>query len=674
MQHDAAKRRREAKRVRDGWRQLSRWTPRDPGLCAVEFGHVPIRIAIRDPADGVEARSSIGKEEARERLRRVLIAWPTERKRLAIEADTGIGKTHAAVELCAAHACGTEAGAVLYVVHDCDRVEAMVAKIREAILRAGGNAAAVTDLLGRQALHPEIGEDWAERRFGCKNVVLARRFGARGRQVQREVCRGCPCKSECRVNGYLGHTEDALRARILVTTMAKLRGLSERLWKHAARVICDEDVMPGLLQEFWVVGGDLRRALRWIRQRARAIHKGPGSRDLTAALPLIEGALVALKNPMPDGAQALINLLPTDCEQLATEEGLRELKRAMPCISHRDRSGGRTKVYGDRFPAPWERLRPGSAPRQVWGRFISAYIADVEAGNAVRTATVRVVPSKRPGRLGRIHCLRFDLRTIQKLRDRPLLLLDATLHPAISPVLEVERETIRYDQGRTIVQTLSRLLGSSDLCVGSGGTSRLTVHGQRAIAQIAAWIDGHHAYVLCRKGLLPLLQVEASRYTELRRTEFVTVKRERGWNAKVRADRFVVLGRYAKNGDACLREARALRSVFAQLTGSTREIDALERAAGPEVFRGRGAPLLYRGELVERVSGGPRDRLAALLQDSDRLATVSQFIGRDRTGTALVLLYRGDPTIAADGLVDARDLPAATPAADRVLVGGRTRV
>ena len=271
-------------------------------------------------------------------------------------------------------------------------------------------------------------------------------------------------------------------------------------------------------------------------------------------------------------------------------------------------------------------------------------------------------PTPKRATPARLKVERIDTRAVRHLRSRPLLLLDATLHPALAPLLDLDHVVVGYDQGRSVVQVLTSLLMLPSLREGENSSWRLTKMGCWVVSALAAWFAGRKGYVLCRKALRPLFEREASRYYELRRVEFVTVWRERGWDADPDARVFAVVGRYAKNADACIREAHALRSVHRQVTGSTEQLDALESAPRAQPFRGRGCVLLYRGEPVERVTTAIADPLAAALQDADRIAVVRQFIGRDRVGRSFVLLLRGDPTIPSDALVEDIDLATALPA------------
>jgi len=658
MPRSAESMRATAKRVRDLFTEVSPWGPQATGAAPrVDLGRLPIRIALRPESDAIEPRSSETKEDARVRLGAIAGSWPAT-PRLAIEADTGLGKTTLAVRRCAEHATGAPlvAKAILYVAHDRARVEQVVPMLRDEVARRGGDPAHVADLLGRQPVRFDKGEAWG-RRFGCGDPVRVGRFGKRQRRVAEEVCTHCELRAECEQFGYVAHTAQAKRARVLVTTVAKLAQLSDALWDKIGAVIGDEDILPGLLGEEFVLRRDLTRAIAYLRRAERRERRGPRMATLYKMLPLLEGARDALATHRGAATPALLDLLPADCERFATD-GIREMTAALPRVRTR-KADPPTYRYGERLPAPWERYDDTRTPRQAYGRFLGALMADIRAGDCARAGTVRVVRGR--GKKARIRISRFDHRTIQRLRERPLLLLDATMHPAVEAVLDVHRETIRYEQGRKVVQVLTTSMWRDELSERVGGRLRLTWRGRRALAQAAAWINGHYGYVFCRKSLKPLLVAEAARYLELRHTEFVTPKRERGWNARPEADAFVVLGRYAKDLGACLVEARALRSVVRQLNGTTDALAALKRRRSAETFRGRGVPLRYHGEIVERALAAVDDSLAAYLQDADRIATVRQFVGRDRAGVSYVLLLRGDPTIGADALVAATDLAVATP-------------
>ncbi len=678
MLPDAATRKRRcASDVRRAWSALSRWGSPEPGAVpTVDLGRCPIRQAIRDPAEAVEERPSTTKEEGRVGLKDLVESWPATRARLAIEGDTGIGKTTSAVERCVRHAAGELGlgGAVLYVVHDLATVEAVLARLRVEAARHGVPPTAISDLLGRQGIDVEAGRGWSSTRFGCMKPRDVRRYGSRGRRVQVEVCKTCEHEAACKARGYIGHTRRAGKARVIVTTMAKLGELSKQLWKKIGAVVCDEDAVPGLQREGSVLRADLARAARYIRGRRRESPHAPRTLALAAVLPLVEAIRDLLQSPDGPGPQELVLRLPDSCERFSTDEGLRELAQVMPRVPQGTSPGRRASRFEPLAPAEWERATPGRAPRQIWGRFLAALTNDLGIGDGRRTATIRLIPPRRKGGPARLHVQSFDLRTVMMLRERPLLVLDATLHPAIAPLLDVARHVLRYDQGRTILQVLGPLGRLPDLCVRTSSGWRLTTAGRRVVARLAGRFDGRHGYILCRPGLAELLQQEAARYYELRRAQVVTVKRERGWDADARAVVFAIVGRYAKNGEACEREAHALRSIMMKLTGSTAGLDSLVPPARAQIFRGRGKPLRYVGELVERVTMVPADPLAATLQDADRIATVRQFIGRDRTGGAEILLLRGDPTVGADALADARDLPVAVPADERRLVGGRTCV
>jgi len=149
-------------------------------------------------------------------------------------------------------------------------------------------------------------------------------------------------------------------------------------------------------------------------------------------------------------------------------------------------------------------------------------------------------------------------------------------------------------------------VGPAELCQGSRGLqasdrARQTLRG--AGRRLREWRYGLHpgSEVAC-----PLLTQEARRYTELRRVTFVTPKKERGWDADPRARVFVVLGRYAKNGEACEREARALLASGSRRRGKHGPPGRFGAARRAEPFQGRGAPVRYVGELVERLSKGPK--------------------------------------------------------------------
>lgn len=659
-----------ADRVRSRWLRLSRWGPIRPGEPpCVAMGKKPIRPAIRDPIEATEEVATGPMDRARDLLGGLVASWPAKRPRLAVQADTGTGKTHAALDRCARHVVGGIGvkGAILVVVHSLDRVRDVVALTRERVAARGGDPASITDLLGRQPVDPGLGEDWSKTRFGCMATRWARRSGSRGRRVALEVCAGaCPFREACRLHGYLGDTQRALEAHVIVTTVQRLISISEKFWRRVGAVVCDEDVMPGLMEEVWILPSDLRRAVRSIesavakaRSRGRTLPSTLRARE--AILPLLRAVEAALKGHGSAPPAPLVSLLPEACEGYATAEGARLLQDAMPKRRWKVR-GVSMAAPDERVPAPWELHRSDHTPRQVFGRLLTALRADLTLGQSARAATVRVVRTRHRVQPHRLHIQRFSVRTIRRLRQRPLLLLDATLHPAIGPILDVERETIRYDQGRRVIQVLTTLHTLTQLRVRHADGGTLTDLGRRAVARIAAFVAGRHGYVLCRKALVPLLEAEARRYYELRRVRFVTPKNERGWDADERARVFVVLGRYARDEDSCTREAHALRSVYLQLTGSTDGLDRLERPWRWQIYKGRGVPLRYLGELVERKTKEPEDRLAALIQDADRVATVIQFIGRDRRGRTFVLLLRGDATVAADALVKAEDLAEALPA------------
>lgn len=419
--------------------------------------------------------------------------------------------------------------------------------------------------------------------------------------------------------------------------------------------------MRGLLRETTVKYAMLGRILRHIDSiggtRARSAH----GRAMRAVRPLVAGMLAALRDRDVGFTAALVDVLPEECERFATKEGLADLRAAMPTSLHRIGKGQSVLVPDARAPARWEFLREAHVPRQVWGRLLEALMADIGAGGGGECTTIRVDRASAAHGFARLIFLRFDERAIEELRGRPLLILDATLHLGVGPVLDVVRREMRYDQGRVIVQVMGRLLRLPDLRKREGDGYVLTDAGRRVVAQLGGWFAGRSGYVLARKDLVPLLTAEAARYPALRQIQFTSPGRERGWDANPTAIVFAGLGRYAKSGRACEYEARALRSYVRGSTGSTQSLAAVELRSGALVFKGRGRPLRYRGELVERTIPTLRDPLAAAIQDADRVATVRQFIGRNRTGTSKVLLLRGDPTVGADVLIEEGDLPLAVP-------------
>gem|GEM_PF-4680471 len=599
-------------------------------------------------------------EAAREELRALVSGWPHVHQRVAVEGDTGLGKTTLAIDRCADHVVGPPLldGAILFVVHDRARVETIVEQFRAHVLKRHGEPSLVADLLGRQKTREGSG------RFGCVNHEVADVYGRRGHEVEKEVCRTCYAVTGCRVDGYLGHTDDARAARVIVTTVAKLKGLSKEVWSAVGGVICDEDVMRGLLGEGKVHAARLRRILHHIDGlRGTRSHSRHGL-AMRAVRPLVEAMLGVLAGRDVGFSAALVDLLPEECDRFATTDGLKDLWNAMPTSVHRIQNGEWVQRADPRAPARWELPRGDVVPLQVWGRLLEAFMADIAAGGGAACTTIRVERPTGSRQRANLVFKRLDDRSIQELRERPLLVLDATLHLGVGPVLNVERREIRYDQGRTIVQVMGPLLRLCDLRAQTDAGSVLTSAGRRVVAQLAGWFSGRRGYVLVRKDLVPLVRTEALRYHELRGIEFTSPGTERGWNADPEAIVFAGLGRYAKSTSACEHEAHALRSFMRGLTGSTELLDAFALPTGALIYKGRGAPVRYHGELVERVTRGPKDRLAAAIQEADRVATVRQFIGRNRTGTSEVLLLRGDPTIGADVLVREKDLPMATPRPD----------
>lgn len=671
MPPDVQRIKRQACKVRAQWLALSAWGASERGAApAVSFGRCPIRAAIRDPEDAVEPRPDRTLGDARAALERLIAGWPAAQPRLAIEGDTGLGKTTLALRRCADHVVDAPIvdGALLVVVPNLERVAAQVTALRAEIDRRGGDPAQVTELLGRHDAGREASDGPA--RFGCQHFKVAHKHGRRLRGVEREVCRECPAQAWCKKDGYLGHTEQATKRAVIVTTVQRLVHLTDGLWARVAGVLADEDIVPNLLTELEVKRRELRRAVHFITSLP---PRSPDAGRLRPVVPLLEAVLARMTATDARGSSPLVANLPDACDFFFTEDGLRVLRAAMPVVASR-RAGQSRLVPSPLAPAPWERLRPGRIPRQVFGRLLDALIADILAGDGLRCGTIRTEAGGPRRSQARLRVVQFDLRTVEHLRRRPLLVLDATLHPAVETVLDVTRHRIAYDQGRRVVQALGPLLRLSDLRGRTDTGWALRPGGLRAVAQLAAWFGGRRGYVLVRKDLVPLMRAEAERYTELRFVKFVSPGRERGWDAPAGAVVFVGLGRYARPAAACEHEARALRGLLRRMTGATAALDALERPARALVFRGRGVPLRYRGELVERPTREPADRLAALLQHESRIATVRQFVGRDRSGCGEVLLLRGDPTIGADALVKAEDLPLAVPADQRVLVGGRTRV
>lgn len=664
MPLDQAKRNAIARKVREAWVSASLWGPPAPGEPPrVSMGRRRIRPAIRALCEFASEEPTLTKSQAHEQLSTLGSLWPHAKPRLAIEGGTGLGKTTLAVKKCVEHVLSSAARSLVVVAPSRKRVIETLEKVRTALREVGADPGAAQELLGRQPLDEAVGDTWRKTRFGCMNAALSKRAGTRGRRVKTEVCGKCPWKEECAGHGYLLHTEQALGASVIVTTVQRLGSLHDDVWAGVAGVICDEDVMPGLVEQFWVRGTDLRRAQRYIAGRlARAQRQGRGPsrrlQALTSALPLVRAALDAIRSHGDRGPTPLTMLMPDDADALATEEGVRTLRTAMPHRWKQTAEGRRCSTYSARAPAEWERVKGARMPRQVWGRFLDAMIADLTAGDSARAATVRVEAVGGGPEGARISVLRFDERTIRHLRARPLLLLDATLHPAIGPVLDVERVVLHYQQGRRVVQILTSRLELTTLRERLNGEWRLSARGKWAVRVLAALFAGQRGYVLCRKGLWPLLAKEGARYVGLRRVRLVTPGHERGWDAAKGTSLLVVLGLHAKNRDACEREAQALRSLFLRLRGSTAALDALERPGRPIPYVGRGQVLMFGGEPAERVTSSIADRLGALLQDADRVATVAQFMGRDRSGDSYVFLLRGDPTTPADALVHDSDLDA----------------
>jgi hypothetical protein len=391
---------------------------------------------------------------------------------------------------------------------------------------------------------------------------------------------------------------------------------------------------------------------------------------VTKILPLLTATHDILRGGGEDKSRPIFDLLPEECEQFATDEGLNLLRQAMPRRWRRLPDGRKQGDPCRWMPAPWEKNRRGWTPRQSFGDLIEALRYDIETGGKAEAATVWVRPRRKGAGPARLEIVRYDERTIRRLRERPLLLLDATLHPALGAVLDVERQRINFQDERKLVQVLAPLLDSGALTEVKDGQRSLSVRGRLVGAQLAALAAGRRTYVLCKKTLQPLLEREAAQYYELRRTTFVTPRRERGWNADEEARLFVVLGRYAKPPLVCTQEAHALRAVHRRLIGTTAGLDEVEHDGRPPLFKGRGKAIRYRGELVERVTRLPEDRLAVALQDADRIASVIQFVGRDRSRRSFVFLVRGDPTIPVDVLIEEKDLATALPAGKRRRTAG----
>lgn len=667
---DPALLRRSAAHVRCRWEALSSWRARQDGSPPrVHFGRVPIRIAICDPAVAVEPRSDQNPAEARAQLAAAVLRWPQADPRLAVEGGTGLGKTTAAVSRCADHVVGPRLvpGQLFFVAHDRRRVAEVLALVRAEVARRDADPQLVADLLGRAP----ASDDEAVR-FGCRDHARADRYGRRGRRVDEEVCGACSHTAWCKSSGYVRHSRDAEGALVVVTTAAKLRGLSQAQWDAVGAVLCDEDVLPGLLHSVSVRRGSLTRALRYVERKGQRLRPGREASAILRLRPLVEAMVVALSGCERGSSTSLVDLLPEACDRFHSEEGHRDLLAAMP-RSWRVSAGGSKVPFPDpHAPAPFERDRRGRAPRQVWGRLLDALVADLRAGDSRRCATVRVERGGAHDAPSVLTIHRVDDRTLDMLRARPLLALDATMHPAAAVVLAAEHLRIDYDQGRSIVQVLGPLLRAQDLTVRTPTGRTLSDLGRRLVAKLAAWLAGRHGYVLVRKSLRPLLEAESSRYAEMKRVELVSPGRERGWDASAQAVVFADVGRHAKPHPACEAEARALRSWMRRRLGSTALLDGLETPASPQRFVGRGRPVRYRGELVERVARRSDDGLAALIQDAHRVATVRQFIGRDRSGRAEVLLLRGDPTVGADALVALEDLADAVPLDRCRLAGGRT--
>ncbi|MCA9317330.1 MAG: hypothetical protein R3F05_20415 [Planctomycetota bacterium] len=647
--------------------EASPWGPDEGGRRnAVSMGRKHLRWSLRSLDEHVVERPTMTLDEARQRMQVALDAWPHDRPRVAIVGAPGIGKTTYAVKRCVALLPSLigKGQMLLLVAPSLKRVDALVAKLRIALQEAGHPADLARPLLGRQELPDGSPASWSRTRFGCADMERVQRAGNRGRNVRREVCGTCAFRETCQREGYLGHSKEALRASILVTTAQRLRSLPASLWPSIHAAIIDEDVIPLLVDGFDVRRSDLLRARKWMR----AVKEEAGAsgsplprwkRRLLGARPLIHGLLHAMRKAKPGTRAPLLTLLPEACDVLLTEEGTSKLRGFVPTRrSRRRKDGTRPSPVADACaPAPWE-IGPGAnPPRQVWGRFIDALLGDVDLGATERAGTVWLERGKQaPARsLIRIH--RFDERVLRHLRSVPLMLLDATMHPAAHVLLDLERVELPCADERVIVQVLAPLLRREDLTACSGGA--LTRLGKRLLAMLARLINGRSAYILCSKHLLPGLQSAAERFRGLENIEYVHPKWERGWDAKPDVKLYVAVGRYARNADSCVSEAHALRAACLRLMGSTAALDAMERPAGAQPFVGRGRPLLYRGLPVERYGHEPTDRLAALVQDYDRTAMVEQFVGRDRPRSAVVVLLRGDPTIAADKLIDFEELPEA---------------
>ena len=137
-----------------------------------------------------------------------------------------------------------------------------------------------------------------------------------------------------------------------------------------------------------------------------------------------------LRSSDPREGAPLLSSLPAEADAFLTDEGIRLLRNAMPCFVRK--AGGRLIVRpSERAPAPWEKKHPRIIRRQVFGRFLSALLADIEAGQTDRAAVMRIARLRPSTRRRCLHVLRFSRQAIERLRSVPLLLLDATLHPAI---------------------------------------------------------------------------------------------------------------------------------------------------------------------------------------------------------------------------------------------------
>lgn len=647
--------------AKDAWMAASLWGPEPGGRRnSVSMGRKHVEPSMRPLEEHMEPTPTATQDEARVRLHALMDAWPRQSPRLAIQGGTSLGKTTYAIKRCVdLVASDAEPDRKwLFVAPSLERVDYIVRKLRLHLRDRGLQPDLAQELYGRRELLTERGDDWEGTRFGCFDAERAAEYGHRGRNVTREVCGSCPWNAECQRKGYLGHSRRALRASIIVTTAQRLASLKRTTWSAIAGAICDEDVLPMLVESFDVKRKDLRRARRWLRnarQRRRTSGQRlpPWERAILPALGLVNGALAAIRSAEEGSSVPLLNALPDSCDVFLVDEGAARLRALLPTRGARRKPGHRgrrTAIQDPRLPAPWEESGPGRAPRQVWGRFVRALLDDVEAGDADRSATVWLVRGAPGRKAASVHVHRFDDQVLDRLRSVPLLMLDATLHPAAHLVLNLDRHELKFRDQRRVLQVLAPLCRPEDVHDGSSG--RLKPLGRRLASRLARVLRGREAYVLCSKRIVGALTTAAKLYWGLERAVYITPKRERGWNAEDKIGLFVVVGRYARNSDSCVREAHALRSIVLRREGSTASLDAMERPAAPIAFRGRGRPLLYRGLPVQRHGHELDDRLAAHIQDWDRTASVEQFIGRDRSLRAIVVLLRGDPTISADEVID----------------------